>query len=373
MSRQPEVFLAGRFDRPLFIALLALTGFGLVMVYSTSGILAAEKHHDSFHFLAGQAAGAVVGLTAVFFLLSFRRAFYRGAAFIHGLFALSVTLLALCFIMPERAHTNRWIELGGLSFQPSELAKISLILFLAYWLDRRRERKEVKTFVLLLPAVVLVMILILLEPDYGTALFVFVLAMAVFFLGGIKLRLFGAVLLPAALVFAVFLIRADYRLDRLEAVLHQDRDPLGKSFQIIQSKMALGSGGVLGVSFGESVQKLYFLPSAHTDFIFAIIGEELGLVGTMGTLLAFLVLLWRGLRIARRAPDLFSQLAAAGITVGLAGQALLNMTIVLGLGPTKGLPLPFISFGRSSLVCSLLAGGILLHISQRRAAEGGSA
>ncbi|OGD12254.1 MAG: hypothetical protein A2Y86_07080, partial [Candidatus Aminicenantes bacterium RBG_13_62_12] len=351
-------------------SLLALTGFGLVMVYSTSGILAMEKHNDSFHYLAGQAVGAVAGFLAMFILLSVRRPFYQDAAFVHGLFVLSVLLLALCFVMPERANTNRWIELGGLSFQPSELAKLSLVLLLAFWLDRRKESREAKTFVLLMPAVVLVMILILLEPDYGTALFVFVLALAVFFLGGVKLRFFGIILLPAVLVFAVFLVRAEYRLDRLEAILYPDRDPLGKSFQVIQSKIALGSGGVLGVSPGESVQKLYFLPSAHTDFIFAIIGEEMGLLGTLGTLLAFLVLLWRGLRIARRAPNLFSQLAAAGITLGLTAQALLNMTIVLGLGPTKGLPLPFISFGRSSLVCSLLAGGILLHISQRRQAEG---
>ncbi|MBN2200204.1 MAG: cell division protein FtsW [Candidatus Aminicenantes bacterium] len=365
------MFLAGRFDRPLFIALLALTGFGLVMVYSTSGVPAAEKFNDSFHYLAGQAVGAAAGLAALFFFISFRRPFYQGAAFVHGLFALSVVLLALCFVMPEHAHTNRWIEFGVLRFQPSELAKISLVLLLAFWLERRKERRDVKTFLLLLPAVVLVMILILLEPDYGTALFIFFLAMAVFFLGGVKLRAFGLIVVPAALLFAAFLVRAEYRLDRLEALLYPERDPLGKSFQVIQSKMALGSGGVLGVSPGESVQKLYFLPSAHTDFIFAIIGEELGLVGTIGTLLTFLLLLWRGLRIARRAPDLFCQLAAAGITISLTAQALLNMTIVLGLGPTKGLPLPFISFGRSSLVCSLLAGGILLHISERRAAAGG--
>lgn len=370
MSSRTEVFRAGHFDRPLFFSLVALTGFGLVMVYSTSGILAAEKHSDSFHYLAGQAVGAVVGFLAVVLLLSIRRPFYQSPVFVHGLFFLSVLLLALCFVMPERAQTNRWVEFGGLSFQPSELAKLSLVLFLAFWLDRRKERREGKTFLMLLPAVVVVMILILLEPDFGTALFVFVLAITVFFLGGLRLRVFGAILLPAALVFGVFLVRAEYRLDRLEAILHQDRDPLGKSFQVIQSKMALGSGGVLGVSPGESVQKLYFLPSAHTDFIFAIVGEELGLVGTLGTLLAFLVLFWRGLRIARRAPNLFSQLAAAGITLGLTAQALLNMTIVLGLGPTKGLPLPFISYGRSSLVCSLLAGGLLLHISQRRSTEG---
>jgi cell division protein FtsW len=223
---------------------------------------------------------------------------------------------------------------------------------------------------LLLAAVSLVAFLILLEPDFGTAVFVFVLGVSVLFLGGVKFRMLARVLLPAALVFTVFLSRAEYRKNRVDAILHPERDPLGKSFHIIQSKMAVGSGGLLGVSMGESVQKLYFLPSAHTDYIFAIIGEELGLLGTLGTLLAFLLLFWRGLVIARRAPNMFTQIAAMGITLSIVAQALLNMTVVLGLGPPKGIPLPLVSFGRSSLVSTILAIGILLHISQRRSTEG---
>ena len=371
MSRMEETFRPGRFDRTLFLLLLVLTGFGLVMVYSTSGILASEKYHNSFHYLASQGLGAGAALLAVLALLSIRRAFYQNTVLVNGFFALSLLLLALCFIMPEHAHTNRWLEWGAFRLQPSELAKLSLILFLAFWLDRKKDKlREVKTFVLLISAVCLFVFLILLEPDFGTALFVFILGLAVLFLGGVRFRMLALVLLPAALVFAVFLGRAQYRLNRLDAVIHPERDPLGKSFHVIQSKMAVGSGGLLGVSMGESVQKLYFLPSAHTDYIFAIIGEELGLLGTVGTLLAFLLLFWRGLVISRRAPSFFTQIAAAGITLSIGAQALLNMTVVLGLGPPKGIPLPLLSFGRSSLMTTILAVGILLHISQRRPAEG---
>jgi cell division protein FtsW len=371
MSRTEETFRAGRFDRTLFLLLVVLTGFGLVMVYSTSGILASEKYRDSFHYLAGQSLGAGAALLAVLALLSIRRAFYQNMFLVNGFFLLSLLLLALCFVMPEHARTNRWVEWGGLRLQPSELAKLSLVLFLAFWLDRKKDRLgEVKTISLLMAGLSLVAFLILLEPDFGTALFVFVLGLAVLFLGGVKFRTLALVLLPAALVFAVFLGKAEYRKNRVDAVLHPERDPQGKSFHVIQSKMAVGSGGLLGVSMGESVQKLYFLPSAHTDYIFAIIGEELGLLGTLGTLLAFLLLFWRGLIIARRAPNLFTQIAAAGITLSIGAQALLNMTIVLGLGPPKGIPLPLVSFGRSSLVSTILAVGILLHISQRRPVEG---
>ena len=371
MNRTEEIFRAGRFDRTLFLLLVVLTGFGLVMVYSTSGILASEKYQDSFHYLASQSLGAGAALLAVLALLSIRRAFYQNMFLVNGFFLLSLLLLALCFVMPEHARTNRWVEWGGLRLQPSELAKLSLVLFLAFWLDRKKDKlREVKTFSLLMAGVSLVAFLILLEPDFGTALFVFVLGLAVLFLGGVKFRMLALVLLPAALVFAVFLGKAEYRKNRVDAVLHPERDPLGKSFHIIQSKMAVGSGGLLGVSMGESVQKLYFLPSAHTDYIFAIIGEELGLLGTLGTLLAFLLLFWRGLVIARRAPNLFTQIAAVGITLSIGAQALLNMTVVLGLGPPKGIPLPLVSFGRSSLVSTILAVGILLHISQRRLVEG---
>jgi cell division protein FtsW len=341
------------------------------MVYSTSGLLASEKYRDSFHYLAGQGLAAGAALLVALVLLTIRRPFYQNMFLVNGFFLLSLLMLALCFIMPEHARTNRWVEWGGLRFQPSELAKPALILFLAYWLDRRKDRlREFKTVSLLLAAVSLVAFLILLEPDFGTAVFVFVLGVSVLFLGGVKFRMLARVLLPAALVFTVFLSRAEYRKNRVDAILHPERDPLGKSFHIIQSKMAVGSGGLLGVSMGESVQKLYFLPSAHTDYIFAIIGEELGLLGTLGTLLAFLLLFWRGLVIARRAPNMFTQIAAMGITLSIVAQALLNMTVVLGLGPPKGIPLPLVSFGRSSLVSTILAIGILLHISQRRSTEG---
>jgi len=170
-------------------------------------------------------------------------------------------------------------------------------------------------------------------------------------------------------LFAFYLLRASYRVDRITAFLSPTLDPQGRGFQVIQSKLAVGSGGLFGVNIGQSSQKLFFLPCAHTDYIYAILGEELGLVGSLTVLLLFLIILWRGLVISWRAPNLFSQMAAAGLTLAIFLQAMLNMTIVLGLGPPTGFPLPLVSYGRSSLICTLFGIGILLHISQRKGAS----
>jgi cell division protein FtsW len=191
------------------------------------------------------------------------------------------------------------------------------------------------------------------------------------YLGGVKPRYLAVLGLGAAGLFAVFLFQASYRLERIAGFMEPDKDPLGNSFQVIQSKLAVGSGGLLGLSLGQSTQKLYFLPCAHTDFIYAILGEEFGLLGTLAILLLFLVLLWRGLAISARAPTLAGQLTAAGLTLGIFVQALLNISIVLGLGPAKGVPLPLVSFGRSSLISNLAAIGIILNISQRKRSERG--
>jgi cell division protein FtsW len=276
-------------------------------------------------------------------------------------------LLVACFLMPTIARTNRWVVLPGLRFQPSELAKISLILFLAWYLERRKEKIHELSVILVPLGVVFVFVLLILkEPDFGTALLIFVLCSLVFFLGGIKLKYFGFLALLALPVFAYYLFSASYRLDRVLAFVAPGKNLQDLNFQVTQSKLALGAGGVLGASIGEGVQKLGFLPYPHTDFIFAVIGEEVGFVGALATVLLFALLFWRGIVISMRAPNLFSQLAAAGLTLLLGIQALLNITVVLGLGPAKGIPLPFLSYGRSSLVCNLVVIGILLHISQRK-------
>jgi cell division protein FtsW len=371
MIKSTETFRPLSFDKILFFITLILSIGGAIMVFSASAIPAGEKYHSSFYFLIHQAAGIFLGFMLFFILIRVRKPLYENRYVIYGLLLLTAILLVACLAMPPIAKTNRWIQVLGMRFQPSELAKISLILYFAYYFDRKKEK--IQGILTLLPPLAILFIFILLilkEPDFGTALLIFFIAVLMLFMAGVKLKhflLLGAVSLG---VFAFFLVQADYRINRIMAFLSPEKDPLGISFQMIQSKLALGSGGLLGVGFGESTQKLFYLPCAHTDFIFAIFGEELGLLGTLTVLTLFLVFFWRGLSISFKAPSSSSQLAAAGLTLMIICQALLNITIVLGLGPPKGVPLPFLSFGRSSLFCNFLAVGILLHISQRRRSSG---
>jgi cell division protein FtsW len=361
-----EVVRPYGFDKWMFAITLILLAMGLVMVFSSSGIASVEKYSQPFHFLVQQALGALAGLVLIVVLLSIKKPFYQQPVFIFGLLAVTLGLLVLCFLMPTVAKTNRWVIFAGIRFQPSELAKISLILFLAWYLDRRREKiQEPAALIVPMTVVCLFVLLILKEPDFGTALLVFVLCLIVLFLGGVRLKYFIYLGLASLPVFAYFALSATYRLERILAFLSPGKSALDLNFQVQQSKLALGAGGIIGSSLGEGVQKL-FLPCPHTDFIFAILGEELGFVGTLVTLVFFVILVWRGVAISLKAPNAFSQLAAAGLTFLLGIQALLNITVVLGLGPAKGVPLPFLSFGRSSLICNLFVIGILLHISQRR-------
>ena len=365
-----EIFRKTGFDKTLFMATLILISFGLVMVFSSSAILASEKYQNTFHFFIQQLLGACIGVILIILIMTTERSFYRNATFIYGLLILSLGLLSLCLAMPAVSQTNRWVHFFGLSFQPSELTKISLILFLAYYLHKKKDRlDEIRTLVLPLTILGLIILLIIKEPDYGTALFIFLVSIAMMFAGGVSIKYFlGLGIFPLAF-FGFYLFQADYRLNRVISFLYPGSDPLGAGFQANQSKLAVGSGGILGVSIGESTQKLFFLPCAHTDYIYAIVGEELGFLGAFGVLLLFGIILWRGLVISRRAPDLFSRILAVGITLTICSQALLNISIVLGLGPATGLPLPLLSFGRSSLICTLFSIGILLHISQRKASQ----
>ncbi len=358
------------FDIPLATATLALVVIGIVMVFSASGVEASEAYDQAFHYFIQQILGVVVGVAAVVFLVSVKKSFFEKPVFIYGLMGLTLALLLLCLAMPAVANVNRWIVLPGFRFQPSELAKISLVLFLAHVCHARKDRlSEWRALVFPFGVFFATVFLVLIEPDYGTAAFLAALALLMLFLGGVKARFFLALGVLCVAVFSLFLFSAEYRLDRIEDLISGHKDPLRLSYQVTQSQLAIGSGGLLGASLGQSTQKLY-LPQAHTDFIFAILGEETGLVGTFVTLSLFFILMWRGLRISMTAPDPTSRMIAAGLTLSLVAQALWNMTIVLGIGPTKGVPLPFISYGRSSLLCSLVAVGILLHISQKRTSAG---
>lgn len=362
-----EIFRPYKFDKMLFFTALFLIAVGLLMVFSTTGILASEKHRQPFFYLVSQFLGAVIGTSLIVIMLPLKKPFFKTPLFVYGLLSASVFLLVLCLTMPPVAHTRRWVQFLGLRFQPSELAKISLILFLAYYIDKKQERlNSLRVLIFPLITIFTVIFLIVLEPDYGTAILIMTMCLFMLYLGGLKFKYFFMMGGLSLLFFLFYLFQADYRINRILAFLFPSRDPLGLGYHIIQSKRAVGAGGILGVSVGESTQKLFYLPCAHTDFIYAIAGEEMGFIGAVIILILFLIIFWRGLVISGRLSTPFFKLTSLGLTLIVFFQALLNISIVLGLGPPTGIPLPLISYGRSSLICTLFSLGILLNISQRR-------
>jgi cell division protein FtsW len=267
--------------------------------------------------------------------------------------------------------TRRWFAVGGLGIQPSELAKIACVFFTALMLERRMHRIDDLSYSLLPIGLIagLVFTLILLQPDFGTSISLAVIIAVMVFAAGLHYRYVVGLVLVALPAIYLVLVAAPYRRRRLLAFWDPWADPLGDGFQIIQSLVAVGTGGVFGRGLMGGVQKLFYLPEPHTDFIYAVIGEELGLVGATAVLLCFCVIAWRGLRISARAEDTFGAFVALGLTTMIAAQALVNISVVLGLMPTKGIPLPLVSFGGSSLLINLLGAGVLLNISQHESAD----
>lgn len=354
------------FDRVLFIAIVLLCALGLVMVYSASAVVAAEQYGSPYHFLIRQVVALCIGLGAMAVMMRANyRALGRGAV-IYVLFALTAALLIGALMSPSINGTHRWLKLGPLSLQPSEFAKLVLILFLAWRLQRNPDQvNDVhKTIVPCLVLSGFFIFLVLLQPDLGTAVSLVLFAAGMMFTAGVRIKYLAAMAAAGLVLLAILVPLKGYQMRRVTAFLDPDADPLGAGYQVRQSTISVGAGGPLGRGLGEGQQKLFFLPYPHTDFIYAVIGEELGLIGTAGVTLGFLILLWRGLRVAARAPDLFGSYLAAGITLFLVGQAMINMGVTLGMLPAKGLPLPFISYGGSSLVAGLTASGVLLNISQ---------
>ncbi len=353
------------FDRVLFTIVVLLIFFGLVMVYSASAALARERSLSVNPFLVKQGIAACLGLMAMGALmhLDYRR--LRSPAVIYSLLAGVTALLVGVLFGPEWNATRRWFFIGGVSVQPSELAKLALIPFLAYQIEKKEERVNQLDF--LLPAALftgLLAGLILLEPDLGTAVLLTGAAFLMIFLAGLSWRYLVSALVLVPPLIAVLVMAEPYRRERFFAFLDPEKDPLGSGFQALQSLIAVGSGGFLGLGPGQSVQKLYFLPHPESDFIFSIVAEELGMIGALAVLAAFGVLAWRGIVAGLRAPDLFGRYLAWGLTGVLVMQALINVSVTIALLPTKGIPLPFISYGGSSLVVTLCACGVLLNVSQ---------
>jgi cell division protein FtsW len=353
-------------DITLFAITLALLATGMVMVWSASSALAEERYGNAYHFLIRQVLWACLGLAVMVAAMRVDYRKLRQPPVIYAAIGITTLLLIVVLFLRPVNDTHRWIRAGALSFQPAELAKVVLVVFLAYHLERRAERvNEFLTSVF--PALLLLgwfAFLVFIQPDLGTAATLVFIGCALLLLAGVRVRFFAALSLPALALLYHAVMAAAYRRDRIEAFLNPYADPRGSGYQVIQSLIAVGNGGLTGAGLMEGRQKLFYLPYPYSDFVFAVIGEELGLLGAAAVVAAFVLFLWRGMRTASRAPDAFGSYLAAGLTLAIVLQAFINMSVVLGLLPAKGIPLPFISAGGSSLFFTLLSVGLILNVSQ---------
>lgn len=356
------------YDSWLFTTATLIVVVGLVMIYSASAMIATQRFGEGpYYFLARQAVFLLAGGVVMLFLMHLNPEVLQRRRVVYGALALVAIALVVALFQSPINGTHRWVQLPWFQLQPSELAKPIVILFLASFLSRRAERMNDLTGTLLPLGCVLALVagLILLGRDFGTAATLMLVASGMIFSAGIAWRyvaVFAFALVPLAGYFA---FSAAYRRERLLTFLNPEADPLGKGFQAMQSLIALGTGGLEGLGIGNGRQKLFFLPEPHTDFIFSIIGEELGFAGALVLLAAFAILAWRGFRIARYSHEPFVFYGALGCTLMIALQALINISVALCLLPTKGIPLPLVSYGGSSLLASLIAVGLLLNFSQQ--------
>lgn len=351
----------------LFTVSMLLICIGIVMIYSASSIFAAERYKDSFFFLKRHVSFLTIGLLLMFCVMGID---YKGLAkFAKPLLIVSLFMLVLVLIPGigrEVSGARRWFRFKFLSFQPSELASLAIIIYIADFISRKGNL--IKTFLrgFLPPVCVLglVSLLILAQPDLGTTLALATVVLLLLFIAGVRpLYLFSMLLLSIPALY-VLIFSVPYRRMRITAFLNPWLDPKGSGFQIIQSQIALGSGGIFGVGLGHSKQKLFYLPAAHTDFIFSIIGEELGLLGTLGVIILFMIFIREGLKIIKNSADKFGYFLALGLILMISLRAIINIGVSCGVVPTKGLPLPFISYGGSSFIFDLVSVGILINIAR---------
>jgi cell division protein FtsW len=354
-------------DRWLFAVTMLLVFVGLVMVFSASAVMARERFGSPYAFLSKQLIWAAVGLAAMIITMRVDYRRYKHPAIVFSFLGITTLLLISVFFLDRSHNTHRWFRLGAFSFQPSELAKPVLILFLSYFLEARTKlMDDWRNTLLPAAAPVLVMLgLIVLQPDLGTAIACAGIAACILYVAGMRMRYFGyafgASLLP--LYFLIF--HVSWRRDRVLAFLNPYADRQKTGFHIIQSLIAVGIGGVTGTGLMEGKQKLFYLPEPHTDFIFAVTAEELGLVGAIAVVTLFAIFLWRGMRASWRTEDIFGRYLAVGITSMVVLQAFINISVVLGMMPTKGIPLPLVSYGGSSIFVTLACIGVLLNITKQ--------
>ncbi len=354
------------FDYWLLVCTVALILTGIIIVYSSSSIYAYQTYQDSYFFLKRQAIYTTLGFIALIVL--FFTDYHHYYKIIYPLLLISLLFVILTFIPGLGARVGgarRWLNLAGFRFQPSELAKYALILYLAYSLSKKEH--SIRSFAIgFVPHMVISGILLgllFLQPDFGTAVSLAFIVFLMLFAAGTRLSYIVSVIIVSLPAVWVLMMSAPYRRKRILAFLNPWEDPANSGFQIIQSFLAFYSGGVTGMGLGDGRQKLFYLPEAHTDFIFSVVGEEVGLIGVMAILSLFIFFLYRGIRISLKAPDLFGTYLALGITSLISFQAITNIAVVMGLLPTKGLALPFLSYGGTALICNLAAVGILLNIS----------
>jgi len=344
-------------DEWLFAATVGLALFGVVMVYSASAVIAANQNGNQFHYVIRQGIWTMLGLAAMFVAMRIDYRILRDARVVFPLLGITILLLLAVFGFSPTNGARRWIKLKSFRVQPSELAKLSLVIFLARFLERRagEEKSFTRTFMPCAGIVSLLVILVVAEPDLGTAMMLAVVWVVMLYTAGASLVHLGLAAAPALLGLAALLLFVPWRLARMVTFLDPWADPQGAGYQVVQSLIAVGSGGVDGLGFTAGRQKMFFLPFAHSDFIFAVIGEELGLLGALTVVGVFGLLMWRGMRAALGAPDRFGMLLGIGIVTGIVAQALFNMSVVLALVPT------------------LFAAGVLLNISQQAGVGGDTA
>ena len=353
-------------DKTLFAVVLSLVFIGLIMVFSASAVMAQDRYGSPYTFVVKQIMWALAGLGAMAGIMNLDYRRTRHPAVVFSLLGVTTLLLVAVFFLDRAHNTHRWIRLGSFSLQPSELAKPAIIIFLAYFLEKRSKRMADWRHTLL-PAVLptlFLSLLIVAQPDLGTAMVCVAITAAILFVAGMELKYFGYAVAASLLPLYFLIFRVPWRYERILAFINPYSDPQGRGFNIIQSLIAVGTGGFSGMGLMEGKQKLFYLPEPHTDFIFAVTAEEFGLVGSLIVLALFAMFMFRGLRAAATSGDLYARYLAVGITAMVMVQALMNVSVVLALMPTKGIPLPFISYGGSSLFVTMATVGMLLNITQ---------